>query len=133
MAELKVVYEKVREYASAAERFAGVLDEGIGTADEVAAAVDGVLMGVGALASPAVGGAVVAVNSYYFAEVRPTASHTRDFLLELADYFKQVAANLEAADASASDIIAKAEKAVGLPPGTIGDRISNEMGKAPSL
>jgi hypothetical protein len=134
MAELKVVYEKVQQYASAADRFAGMLDEGIDTADQVAAAVNGVLAGVAAVVSVgAAGAAAVAVNSYYFSEVRPTASHTRDFLRELASYFRQVAANLEAADASAAKRIKDAEAALGLPAGTIGNGIAEAVGELPSL
>jgi hypothetical protein len=116
MAELKVVYEKVRKFASDADRFAGVLDEGINTANEVAVVVDGVLIGLGAVASPAAAAAVGAANTYYFAEVRPTATHTRDFLRELADYFRQVATNLEEADRDAAGFIEKAKDAVGPTP-----------------
>jgi hypothetical protein len=117
MAELKVVYERVRKFAGDADRFAGVLDEGLGTADGVAAVVDGVLIGLGAVASPAAAAAVGAANTYYFTEVRPTASHTRDFLRELADYFRQVATNLEEADSNAAGFIEKVKDAVGpMPP-----------------
>lgn len=134
MAELKVVYEKVQEYASAADRFAGMLDEGIVTADQVAAAVNGVLVGVAAVVSVgAAGAAAAAVNTYYFSEVRPTASRTRDFLRELASYFRQVATNLEAADASAANRIKQAEAALGLPPGTVGNRITEAVGDLPGL
>jgi hypothetical protein len=134
MAELKVVYEKVQQYASSADRFAGILDEGIDTADQVAAAVNGVLIGVAAVASVgAAGAAAAAVNTYYFTEVRPTANRTRDFLREFADYFRQVAANLEAADASAAQKIKAAEAALGLAEGTIGNGIEQAVSGLPSL
>ncbi|MBX3064046.1 MAG: hypothetical protein U0528_04615 [Anaerolineae bacterium] len=115
-ASAKALYDSLDKLAASCDHFATELDDMIDTVDACTVVVDGVLVAATGVLSAAAGpvgaivgglatGGALAATGYYYAELRPTATKTEDFVKDVAQYLRDVSADVQKVDLLAETLM----------------------------